>query len=259
MPKYEKTQKGNPHKITINQHIIPKASIKRFSGDGGTVDIYLTENKKNKRFKPENPFFCAMRVWNQNAESGYMKDIEDSYQRLIVTLIENPLREITTDENKKISEMFALWNCRWQIETQSLPHIELKNAKEIAFNPSKEDREKLETMGVSSIYEEDGIFTISKRDIISPIIRSNIFSVVKELEGTNWKLVISDYGQFIFPDNARGVDYMPVTPNLCLIHGYEHKQISHDNLTTLNDNSISSSVKYFFANDLKKCPKKIKI
>lgn len=254
MPKYEKTQKGNPHKLTVNQHIIPKASIKRFSREDGSVDIYITKDKNKIRFKPENSFFCAMRVWNQNAESGYMKDIEDQYQKLIVNLVKRPSRDITTNENRVISEMFALWNCRWNIDRQPLPQIKYKNVKALAFNPNKEERERLEKVGISPIYEENNEFTIAKRDILAPIIRLNIIRVVEELEGSNWKLVESAHGQFIFPDNAKNIDYMPVTPKFCLIHCAAYNQIYYKDLTALNNNSISNSVKYFFANDLKNCP-----
>lgn len=37
--RYPKPQKGNPHKLTIDQHIFPKASISRFTGENGRVQV----------------------------------------------------------------------------------------------------------------------------------------------------------------------------------------------------------------------------
>lgn len=37
--RYPKPQKGNPHKLTIDQHIFPRACIARFSRENGTVQV----------------------------------------------------------------------------------------------------------------------------------------------------------------------------------------------------------------------------
>lgn len=68
--KYEKTQKGNPHQLTINQHYFPARSIERFVRPDGRVDVHYIKNSKNFQVKPNNPIFCARRAWDQRVESS---------------------------------------------------------------------------------------------------------------------------------------------------------------------------------------------
>ena len=75
--KYEKTQKGNPYQLTVCQHTFPAASIARFADTTGCVEVYLIKQNKVVRLKPDDKLFCAKRVWDQRAESGFMKEIED--------------------------------------------------------------------------------------------------------------------------------------------------------------------------------------
>ncbi len=109
---YEKTQKGNPYSLTICQHAFPAASIARFAGNDGRVDVYLIHQKKQIRLKPEDQLFCAKRVWDQRAESGYMKEIEDKYQLLAGSIISGSKQTISNDEQLTITDMFAIWNIR---------------------------------------------------------------------------------------------------------------------------------------------------
>ena len=57
--KYEKTQKGNPHALTVRQHTVPVRSIERFSSTDGRVHVRYLRNGKELRLRPEDQFFCA--------------------------------------------------------------------------------------------------------------------------------------------------------------------------------------------------------
>jgi hypothetical protein len=78
----DKPQKGNPHRLTVNQHVYPAWSIERFADTTGKVEVWLRRSDKTFRASPDNPLFCARRTWDQRAESGYMKAIEDEFQIL---------------------------------------------------------------------------------------------------------------------------------------------------------------------------------
>jgi hypothetical protein len=41
MPKFERPQKGNPHRLAIDQHTFPSKSIARFADSDGTVQIHM--------------------------------------------------------------------------------------------------------------------------------------------------------------------------------------------------------------------------
>ena len=47
--KYEKTEKGNPHNLTINQHCFPSRSIERFSNNDGCVEVHRIIPEKKLR------------------------------------------------------------------------------------------------------------------------------------------------------------------------------------------------------------------
>lgn len=75
--RYPMPQKGNPHKLGINQHIFPKACISRFSGKNGTVQVRRKSGEEDLWLTPANSYFCARRLWDQKAEAVFMKAIED--------------------------------------------------------------------------------------------------------------------------------------------------------------------------------------
>ena len=39
--KFEKTQPRNPYKLTVEQHVIPVRTIKRFAGPDGMVEVNI--------------------------------------------------------------------------------------------------------------------------------------------------------------------------------------------------------------------------
>jgi hypothetical protein len=52
--KYEKTQKGNPHQLTIHQHTFPTKSIARFTDKSGYVKVKLIAQSKIISLNPIN-------------------------------------------------------------------------------------------------------------------------------------------------------------------------------------------------------------
>ena len=77
--KYEKTQKGNPHRLTVQQHCFPRRSIARFADSNGVVHVHIVRAGRTAFLTPEDSIFCARRTWDERAESGFMKKIEDVY------------------------------------------------------------------------------------------------------------------------------------------------------------------------------------
>jgi hypothetical protein len=78
--RFERPQKGNPRHLTVKQHVWPFESIRRFANSKGVVCLYYKPRDKTRWAKPNDPLFCARRVWDQRAETGYMKRIEDAFQ-----------------------------------------------------------------------------------------------------------------------------------------------------------------------------------
>lgn len=66
--------------ITVNQHVIPKRHISEWSNDESMVNVNEISSNITKRFLASNPYFCAMRLWNQSTETRLLGPNEKNYQ-----------------------------------------------------------------------------------------------------------------------------------------------------------------------------------
>jgi hypothetical protein len=107
----ERTQKGNPHKLTREQHVIPVATLKRFTHSDGLIDVHL-RNLRILRLSVNNELFCVDRLWDQRAESGYMKEIEDHFQALVTDLENGRVRPLSPAEHQDIARFWSLLHWR---------------------------------------------------------------------------------------------------------------------------------------------------
>ena len=88
---YEPTLKSYHHGLTVKQHTFPKTSTARFAGQKGNVELFLNSLDKVIQAKPSNEIFCAEKSWDQKAESGFMKKIEDDFQALAGRILDDGL------------------------------------------------------------------------------------------------------------------------------------------------------------------------
>ena len=95
----EKPQKGNPYQLTVSQHCFPKRSIDRFAADG-LVDAHIVRHERTARMKSAADLFCVSWSWDQRAESGLMKEIEDAYQVLADSIADCTAVNISSHEHK---------------------------------------------------------------------------------------------------------------------------------------------------------------
>jgi hypothetical protein len=118
--KAEKPQIGNPRKLTFWQHVFPARSIERFAGDDGNVAVKHRQSKREFRIPPDDKLFCAQRVWDQRAEAGYMKQIEDEFQTLADEIIAG-LNQIGPEKSRIATKFFALWCSRFRQRNEPTP------------------------------------------------------------------------------------------------------------------------------------------
>ena len=113
MPRFERPQKKNPHGLAIYQHCFPSQSIDRFADESGFVDVKRVGLNKAFKAKSSNRIFCVQRAWDHRSETGFMKDIEDDFQRIAKNIIAGSKTEFSDKENRKITEMYTLWKIIW--------------------------------------------------------------------------------------------------------------------------------------------------
>ena len=252
--KYEKTQKGNPHQLTVKQHCFPVRSIKRFARSDGRVDVQRVKDKdvENFQVRPNNPLFCARRSWDQRAESGFMKKIEDVYQELADRIVDGTVLKLSKADQAKIADMYALWNIRWIWSRQPVEDQRIEGAIGVKHELSLDDQELLEKEGISVIRPD---LTISGRHFTGIHIQKNLFKVRKQMQNAHWGILKSTKGEFVVPDNSPISHMLPIAPQICLFSVSEDDEINEAEVAQINTQSIHGSTEYYFARDLSKCPR----
>jgi hypothetical protein len=255
---YEPTQKGNPHRLTVKQHTFPKTSIARFAGLNGNVEIFLKSADKVIQAKPSNELFCAERAWDQQAESGFMKKVEDDFQALANRILGNDQASFQKADLTVINEFYCLWNIRAihkqdRVKDQS---IYVENLLGLSRVYTKDEQEQLEKAGIGTIR---GDFTVAGRFLASPSIRLDVARVAKDMGDSNWNILCAMEGEFIVPDNAKRMPMLPLSPTTCLWYRPTKpvapvERLSIGEVAWINQAAIEASTDYYFARDLSLCP-----
>jgi hypothetical protein len=245
--KYEKPQKGNPHCLTINQHVFPARSIERFADADGKVSVRLLRLNKLIKLSPEDQLFCARRVWDQRAEIGYMKGIEDEFQSIADRIV-NGLRTLKPREHASVSRFCVLWHLRASRRTQpELNHLIRGVAGE---NFTKDQEEMLEKAHVLFARRDA---TVPGRMMLGITLQIQIDQLMsRNFNEKQWGILKARDGNFIIPDigNVRAV---PVSPNLLLVCDHKNTVISQLEVAIINSQLAGFAVDYLIARDFRKC------
>lgn len=248
--KYEKPQKGNPHGLTVKQHAFPVVSISRFAQSDGCVSVYLIKQRKEIRLKADDQLFCAKRIWNQGAESGFMKEIEDKYQALAEAVISGGIQTINNEVQSVITDMFAIWNIRVHIQASNINDQKI-DVIGVRKQFTKDEQEILEKNNIGFIKPD---LTIPSREISAYLIKNNLSEIRNKLSNAQWGILRAREEQFIVPDKSSIVSMLPVSPTICFNLDSNDDVISRKEVAEINSLAIASSNEYYFANDLSKCP-----
>ena len=252
--KFEKPQKGNPHQLTINQHVFPVRSIERFVGKDKMVCVYLKPKNTSFRAIPENEIFCANRTWDERAEAGYMRDIEDKFQVLAEAIIRGGIQKVGSEETKILNDFWVLWHLRAEYKDNPLPDAKL-NA--IAGDPSinKDQQEYLEKNHIGCILPDA---TIPGRDIVGMQIQLRLIEAKKKFGNEKWGIIKTHDGEFIAPDiylkDSKTIPIIPLTPTCCLISPNDNAKITFEEVRKVNKLAVEYSKEFYFARDFSKCP-----
>lgn len=247
--KKERPQKGNPYGLTINQHIFPAASIKRFSGVKGNVEVKRVGAKQSFTAKSDNKIFCGEFVWDHGSESGFMKNIEDRFQNLVGSFINDCRERFSSDENKIVTEMYALCCVRFMRKRTPILGQKLNGVK--PENLTIDEQEILEKKGCSYV---DSNSIVSSRQMTGMQIRFDIDRICKQMTNVNWGVLSAEIGEFIVPDNFTKHAYFPLNPTMVLAANQTNRSIGFEEVERINRNAIESSDTYFFARELSACP-----
>ena len=245
---YEMTQRHNPHQLTIRQHCFPRKSIERFANKDGVVHVHLVEHGRTVVLKPDDNNFCALRTWDQRAETGFMREIEDRYQGLAEKIEDGTIvRRLNLEEKNVVTDMYILWNCRWHWNEDPVKDQKIKGALGVSREFSKDQQEFLEKEGIGVIRPD---LSISGRHLTGVKIQQNIFDERERMRGCTWGILNSRGAEFVVPDNASDRIMLPVTPSKCLVNGEGYRFASERKVAAMNDLAKRTSEKHYFARSL---------
>jgi hypothetical protein len=245
----EKPQNGNRHKLTITQHVYPARSIGRFANGTGTVEVWLRRTNKTFRASPDNPLFCATRVWDQHAESGYMKAIEDEFQ-ILANRIANGGAILKAEESVVASRFFILWQVRAEQKRRPMADAPIRG---VAPDPlTKDQREQLEQGGGMFVNPDH---TMSGRTVSGLHILREIDSRLMQLGHASWGVVTAQEGEFLLPESFGYCCQIPITPSRCLVYGQPDATIPKGQVAKANRFAAVLDTDYLVARDLSNCPR----
>ena len=246
--KFEKPQKGNPHSIVVSQHVFPRMSIERFSNEEGFVQMNNLVARKILPVKPTDKVFCASRAWDQRAEAGYMKLIEDDFQRITNRVIDDPKGIIfSKKEIMLINRFYALWVLRHHYSNNPEENEKLYDS---GSGWTKDEQEQLEKAGVTYV---SGNGEILGRHLTGSMLQTQIGDIVLQIMDAEWGVIRSCNLEFIVPDRPLDFLAVPINPNLCLYSKSRNVIATDKQVAFINYKMIKSSKKYYFARNLAKC------
>jgi hypothetical protein len=246
----EKTRKGNPNRLTIKQHVFPLKSIERFFDEAGRVAVRDVHRSKTIRLKPDNPIFCAARAWNESTEAGFMKRIEDAFQRAVDPIVAGATDTIAAEDKGIIDRSYALWHMRARFRVLESEVVALNGL--IGSMLTKAQEENLEKNGYI-FARKDG--TMPARHLNGVQLRMRVDHFALELANTvtRWGVITPQSGEFIVPDvPSHGI--IPLSPKLALAKSSPDGMIRESNLAEINRSLRDLSEAYYFARDLAACP-----
>lgn len=253
---FEAPQKGNPHKLTVNQHTFPSASIARFVNEKGAVQVVHKPSERKFHAKPPDSVFCAQRLWDQQAEEGFMKRIEDTFQEFASEVLDNPTLRLGPQHFSVINEFYCLWNIR--ADRRKAGHMadhSIASPEIIGLRRefTKDDQEQLEAAGVGFIRPD---FTIPGRTTVAQAIRRNLARAVQMMRDETWEILQVDDGELLVPDNFFNWYAVPLSPTACLwAHGgFPSGRLDRQAVTEYNRAAVATSNDYYFGRDLDHCP-----
>jgi hypothetical protein len=246
----EKTRPRNPNRLTVDQHNFPSKSIERFTNEDGRVSVNDLHRGQVIRVKPGNAIFCARRAWDEPAETGYMKQIEDQFQKIIGPVVDGTAETLVPEHKPAIDRMYALWYMRSRYKELESQEIELNGIP--GDDLTKAQEENLEKNGYR-FARKGGRMPARQLNGLQLQIRINRYALDLASRVTRWGVVSAQSGEFIVPDvPSHGI--IPLTPRLALVQFAPDGMIVERNVGEINHAMRAASRDYFFAHDFSSCP-----
>lgn len=241
---YEKTRKGNPLGITIEQHFHSAHSIAKFYNSKNLVEVKDKISNdvllRDKRAR----IFCTKRNWDERAEHGFMARIEKQFHEQI-----DIIKPESTRNHEAISEYYILWSLRHSFHLNRLSNVKFNGIP--GSELTKEQQENLEKNFYSFVTPDA---EIPARQLTSIHIQTSIMHFLNQNKNLKWGLLQSQHAHLLCADSYHDLLFIPISPKLAFSANVRDCFINDKDVAIINRNSIDSAKEFYFAKSLKKCP-----
>jgi hypothetical protein len=234
----ERPQKRNPHKLTRDQHVIPAATLRRFAASDGLVEVHLRDGRI-QRVPTDNQIFSVDRLWDQRAEAGYMKSVEDDFQALIDALEAGRVGPLSPIEHCMIIRFWSLW--RWRNHFIDSPTQAQPLNGITPDNLSHDQREILESEWVAFIEQDK---TLPARMVTGMRIQFLIDRDEVQLRERHWGILRASEPNLIIPDRPGSLLSIPASPRLLFAADNPDGELSTWEIVRANAAAIQLSRNY---------------
>lgn len=242
-------QAGNPHGLTVNQHVFPAASIARFCNADGVTDVLRYSPRKRFLAKPSNRLFCAVRAWDHGAEHDFKK-IEDRFQEIVDRIRAVGTWLLSPADHDAISDFMALWLARSTCRKLKVQGYRLNGIVGLHRHFTKDEQEQLEKARITPI-RPDG--SIAARHINANTIWLRLGEFKRYyLRNAKWGLGFGQGAQFCVPEIPADV-IIPIGPQQALFARKADCMLLPSEIARTNLSILASDSTYVFANDLERC------
>jgi hypothetical protein len=193
-----------------------------------------------------------MRVWDQRAEVGFGKSIEDAFQHIAGQIAEGTITHVPEGVHGTITEMYLLWRHRCIRARAPLPDVPL-NIVRPTRDLTSDQQEVLESRGFSFV-QPDG--AMPGRMAAGALLQVGMDrDWAAGASGMRWGILRSPPGaEFLVPDAFIGQPLLPVAPDCYLASGAASGVLSLGETGAINREAKLASSSYWFCRDVRRCP-----
>jgi hypothetical protein len=206
--------------------------------------VQIARLQKRKRLKPTDEIFVARRVWDERAERGYMKHIEDQFQDLADKVLSGEIEHVSGEHTQIANRFYALWYHRSRVEPTD--EIETQMNKVTGENLSKDQQERLEKQHILFVRPGGKIAT---RHLTAFQLQAKIDLYSQQIKDYTWGVIQTPKGEFVMPD-APSHGLMPIAPNVLLAANHPNGTVLKSNLIKINTAFLAYTRNYFFARNI---------
>jgi hypothetical protein len=177
-----------------------------------------------------------------------MKQIEDTFQDLACRIVAGSLTSVDIHQKAVVDAFFALWRARAEYRVREDGEVSLNGVT--GEELTKVDEERLEKSGVA--FARVG-GKLPRRVEYGLRIQKQIDMHVDALAGVQWGVIRAEDGHFVVPDRPAHL-FVPLSPTMYLNGDGRSGIVTEQSLAEFNGILRSTSMEYYFALDLGRCP-----